>query len=228
MRDPDTDIVVVDVETMPWKEGVQQLLADEPKFEAPANWKDPDKIRAEIARKREKWRDEVFEKAALSPFTGQVFAIAAVSPVGDPVYVSAAEGEESQLHNLRETCDGCHVVTWNGVPFDAPFLVTRYLHHGIAVPSVLQRARRYSSSPFVDLRGVLAGWDRYAEGTLSVWCKFLGIEPPAAKTTAEIRQAQDQGDWQTAAQWALSDAQATARLYLYLYDTAPGLLWGRR
>ncbi len=68
---------IFDIETGPRSRA--ELAECVPTFEAPANWKDPEKIAAYVAQKEAEW----FQSAALSALTGRVLAIGYLDATND-------------------------------------------------------------------------------------------------------------------------------------------------
>lgn len=156
--------IVFDIETGPLP--YEQIEALAPEFEAPVNYKDPDKIAAAIEAKREAW----LSKAALSPLTGQVLAIGVLA---DGVY-TALLGPESDVISafwsmISKTST---LVGFNSHRFDIPFLVKRSWAIGIAPPAGLIGRRSIDS---IDLMEMWQMGDRNEFTSLDTVARFLGV-----------------------------------------------------
>lgn len=163
--------IVFDIETGPLPE--TQLKELMPEFEAPANLKDPEKIKAAIESKRKAW----IEDAALSPLTGEVLAIGLWID-GTYVIISEPATEAMMLHEfwdaIQDSNGGHHIVGWNCRLFDIPFLIRRSWKFRVTVPLTV-RGKRYWESQITDLRDVWQCGDRQAPGSLDAVAKHLGI-----------------------------------------------------
>ena len=95
--------IYFDIETGPLpRDEVEKFI---PKFEAPSNYKDADKIAEFVSKKEEAW----FKKAALSCTTGKVLAIGFCSNKDD---VSILEGDEITILTSF----------WNAITYHGAFL----------------------------------------------------------------------------------------------------------
>lgn len=145
-----------------------------PVFEAPKNFKDPEKIAAAIAEKRAEW----YERAALSPLTGRVMACGVLTP--DGVY-NAAHGDEKAVIEyafdfMEQSAQGsrykmCGFAIFG---FDLPFLIKRAWALNIKVPFGLRNGR-YFSSWLIDAQETWGLGDRQPEGSLDVIARYLGV-----------------------------------------------------
>jgi hypothetical protein len=166
--------ILFDIETAPLPEA--ELTQFMPVFEAPANFKDPEKIEAAIAAKRKAW----IEDAALSPMTGRVLAIGMLHHKSEKFvciddsateatmiqeFWNAIRGDGSQLHTL---------IGFNINAFDLPFLIKRSWKLGVQIPLGVRRGR-YWGDQIVDLRDVWQMGDRQAPGSLDTIARHLGV-----------------------------------------------------
>ena len=149
-------------------------LVDEP--EAPKNLKDPEKIAAAIAEKKQ----EIEDHAGLDNDLGQIAAIGyAIGKSGDIVtnVVQKGNTERSVLKDfwfafseVNGRCAG-----YNILQFDLPFIMKRSFDLGIR-PSIIPNLAKYRTEPVTDLYQLLCGWD-YRGGKKLKWiCKRYGIE----------------------------------------------------
>lgn len=157
-------------------------LAPEPK---PAvNLKDPEKIAADIAAKKQ----ALIDMAALDPDYGKVLSIGYATDVDGPImtyavgqcvnleianvdtdageitYLEVLLTEEDLLRhfwNIFTDCRG-HCVGYNILGFDLPYLLRRSMALGVKVPFVPSLAR-YRTEPVTDLMAILYNWggDKY-------------------------------------------------------------------
>ena len=102
-------------------------------IKAPANYKDPDKIKEYVARERLK----LGSKDALSWVTGKLFSFATVDiKTGEPFFLHSLD-EKELLLEITDQCSGRDVYTKSGKLFDFPFLVGRYMYNKLPVPTFL-------------------------------------------------------------------------------------------
>jgi len=148
----------IDIETAPLPE--ETLRQTMPKFAAPANWKDAEKIQAKIKEQEAAY----IEKAALSPMTGRVQAIGIYCDEED-AYTALDEWvcSESELcdqfwkHVAPSGAITAPVYGWNHRGFDIPFMVKRSWRNGVKVPSTVfdtYKGRTYLNPKFLDLMRV--------------------------------------------------------------------------
>ena len=145
-----------------------------PEFEAPANYKDPDKIAASIADQKAKWLD----RAALSPLTGQILAIGYKEAGSDDVHVAHGENEKIVLSQFLDDCDdvaALPMVGWNIAGFDIPFICKRAWALGLKVPLRWRQAKPWDGT-LIDLMIEWQCGDRKAVFTgMDSVARFLGL-----------------------------------------------------
>lgn len=144
--------VYFDIETEVLAE--QDIAPFTPEFEAPSNYKDPEKIREAIEAKRRSWMD----KAALDARTGKVLCIGLMRPVctsDEPIF-DLLEGEEDEILTnfwLMFAMGEYDRIPWVGFNikhFDVEFLKRRSWVNGVSVPSCAFYGR-WLSPRFIDL-----------------------------------------------------------------------------
>lgn len=138
---------IIDIETIALPD--DQLASLKPVFEPPANYKDPEKIKANLADQEIKWK----EQAALSAMTGRVAIIGALNGVDGFTFGQAKTiSDEPDLLRWFWTHYGQgHVAGWNIKGFDLPFLIQRSWIQGIRVPDGVFHGRYFSSEFCTDL-----------------------------------------------------------------------------
>lgn len=137
-----------DIETGPCSEDKAQAFM--PEFEAPANYKDPEKIKAHLDAQRKTWR----ESCALSALTGNVLC---VGMMDDVLNFMVREGDEKEIIAStfskvmeRLHCGSC-VVGFCIRSFDMPFLIRRAWALGVEVPATLFDRGRYLHESIIDV-----------------------------------------------------------------------------
>jgi hypothetical protein len=138
---------IIDIETIALPD--DQLASLKPVFEAPANYKDPEKIKANLTDQEARWK----EQAALSAMTGRVAIIGILNSVGGFDHLKAAnlDDEPYLLRWFWANYGQGHVAGWNIKGFDLPFLIQRSWIHGIRVPDGVFNGRYFSAEFCTDL-----------------------------------------------------------------------------
>jgi len=67
-----------------------------------------------------------------------------------------------------------YYISFNGLSFDFPTLIMNSIRYKVE-PTVRIGLERYRISNHFDIRAILAGWDKYADGTLDFFMKSFGI-----------------------------------------------------
>lgn len=166
MKEPRETSFVFDIETggLP----AEMLELTMPVFKAPANYKDPEKIRLAL----EEQRAEYVASAALNALSGRVLCIG----IWQKGVTSILSGEEKTV--LQEFWE-LYLLTqqsWIGFctrNFDVPFLVRRSYRWGIRVPHVMHG--RYLSDRFIDIAERWQCGDWQERISLDRLAKFLGV-----------------------------------------------------
>lgn len=123
------DYAVLDIETRGLAESIQHEI--EPEFEAGKNLKDPEKIAAAIAEKRQAWLDS----AALDAVRGEVLAIGVIIDDEPEIIHGMSEADMLLLFRGRAAeCSDRIIVGHNLLGFDLPFLCRRMWRHSIDPP----------------------------------------------------------------------------------------------
>lgn len=171
---------VFDIETGPLPEGEIAHLA--PAFAAPGNYKDPEKIAANLAEQKAAW----LARGALSPITGRVLAIG-IKPAGEaPSFLEAPTADDEPAliaafwhyleHGTADHSDYVRLLGWNIEGFDLPFLVKRSWKHRIPVPMRILMSGRYLGPRFIDLMKTFQAPNFKEPFTsLGVAAGFLGV-----------------------------------------------------
>lgn len=181
--------LICDIETGPLpRESIAHLC---PKFEAPSNYKDADKIAANIAEQEKAW----YGRAALHPMTGYIAAIGICSANGLHEKPPIGIGEEADV--LRwfwnyYSLEGAvtQFIGHNLHGFDIPFIIRRSWAHGIRVPQTVMSGRYINDRRFVDTMKVFqCGNSSEKFYGLDAVAKFFGLAgktDPIGATFAEV------------------------------------------
>ena len=197
--------IYLDIETLPDGEpdytGLTDpseivVMHDDPEIKPDGRLKDPEKIAADIERKRaalQEQRREAAVKAravvedewrrgSLTALRGRVLCVGiAVESAGPKVLMEDTEEatlellERGLMHYRKQ--GPIRLWTWNGGRFDRPFLARRALRHGLYDLARLARIEK----PWLadDLYQVWSMGDQRAKGRLDDVCDLLGISRAA-------------------------------------------------
>lgn len=209
----------IDIETIPNDAMIPFLPEPEPA----GNIKDPEKIKGDIAKKRV----EQIEKMALSPLTGRVCAYSfyADGPGNAGYQVVSDISDESErlvvsgiLKKLSTTGSGSpHIVTWNGIGFDLPFIYKRAMILRIPLPPGCFRlsalTMRYKRIPHCDLMQEFCSWSGRDFVSLDMASKVvLGTGKDARDYSKFVEMIQG-GEGNKIGEACLCDSQLTLELF---------------
>ena len=166
-----------DIETGPLgKEKILEMMSE---IKPAANLKDPVKIAADIEEKKQAF----FDKAALSPTTGEVLAIGLIgigsySPDeienGTTLFADDLGGEKKLLEKFWELWrEGKRMVGFNCHTFDIPFLVRRSWVLSLNVP--VELLGKWMPERVVDLLVIWRLGNRDQNISLGQLGKFFGV-----------------------------------------------------
>jgi hypothetical protein len=198
------EAVIVDIETYPIDDADQYV---EP-VEAPANYKDPEKIAAYIASAQQK----AVDRCGLDPDLCRIVALGWMF-AGEPtpqvkVCKTVTEERDALEYFWRDAMDQ-PLVTFNGLKFDLPVLMRRSLYLGIAHPMLnLDRYR----TPHIDLFNRLTFNGAISGHSLKFYLSRFGIasdDETSGKDTAALVRA---NDWKSVAAHCEADVRGTKQL----------------
>ena len=211
------EIKAIDIETIPNMAMVQYL----PEPEAAGNIKDPEKIAADIAKKRV----EQVGKMALSPMFGRIcaYSIATANVYEADVMCAINDDEERRLigrilgHLRLSHDDYPALVGWNCHAFDLPFIYKRALILGVELHGGIQplsrMVRRYSRVPVCDLMQELATWDSQAKVSLDVAAKCILGKSKLDHDFSQFPAMIETNQGSKIAEYCLNDSKLTYELY---------------
>lgn len=197
--------LVFDLETAPLSEAADYL---EPP-DAPANYKDPAKIKAYIEEKSA----EQVGRCSLDPDLCRIVAIStwAEEDYSGPMVFHAGESAEADmLAFFWNEAKGKHLVGFNVLAFDLPVLLRRSLYLGITAPQI--QIDKYRHPEVTDLQMVLSFNGALRMRGLSFYAKRFGFEVEDGITGADIAQAVEEERWDDIAHHAKADVRKTALL----------------
>jgi hypothetical protein len=133
-------LYAIDIETAT-QGRASNIFTDGDYYKAPSNFKDPEKIEANINQQKEKARD----KHALYWWTGKVISLSIIDVFGDEEdKVFYGHNEATILKQAFDVFDRprVYLIGKSSNNFDFPFMIGRYLANKQRVPAVLRK--RYS------------------------------------------------------------------------------------
>lgn len=181
-------------------------------LEAPSNWKDPDKIAAEIARREAKRLEEL----ALDWDYNRIVAIGFTMPDDRPdemLLVRDTQDEEDALLIFWNAWQmpGVVPVGFRCASFDLPTLIQRSRILDVSVPRI--DLKKWGSADFHDL-ALLLNHNGMAFGhSLNFYCKRFGLDVPADETTgADVAAMVAYGYWDAIGAHCAADVAKTYAL----------------
>ena len=211
------EIKAFDVETIHNLAMVQYL----PEPEAAGNIKDPEKIAADIAKKRV----EQVGKMALSPMFGRICAYSVASHALHEADVMAAitDDEERRLigrilpHLRVSRNDYPALVGYNCHGFDLPYIYKRALILGVELGNGIQplsrMVKRYSRVPVCDMMQELCTWDSQGKISLDVAAKCILGKSKMDHDFTKFAAMIEAGQGAEIANYCLNDSMLTLELY---------------
>lgn len=200
--------IVFDIETIADPEAIQFLEEPTPN----GTYKDPAKIAADIAAKREKARAEM----GLNPWMSLIACFCWQDSTGAKGSIALEDETKeetllSKAWNILRT--GQKFVTFNGHSFDIPMLmahsVIRSVNPGMTIPN-----RKYDLSSHFDVRMALVNWDPYAKGKLDFFLRRFGLAPKTEGLDGSMVQGLwDAGKKEEITAYCAQDVSATWELY---------------
>jgi predicted PolB exonuclease-like 3'-5' exonuclease len=206
----------------------------------------PTELDKEVARRTQrevdKGRFDAEEAESLvrsiSPFFGQVIAIgmrlynADTGEIKDKVIA-----EDSEINTLQVFLDTINhqasrdlkFVHYNGLNFDAPFILIRAAHYGLSISNTrFTNLRKFAYDNHVDIMQFLSRWGN--EGvSLDMACRSFGIPSPKEGEVQgnTVNAAFQAGDMDKVAEYVMRDVEATYQLLLKIVNYLPPGYRGR-
>lgn len=199
--------VIVDIETFPIADAAEYL--DLTGFSAPTNWKDPEKIAANIKEQQQ----QAINKAALDLDLCRMVCIGWLVEGRDrPTVMTAADDlmEAAALEEFWGVLDERSTIGYNQVGFDLPILLRRSLY--LNVPAPMLNLDKYRSN-HIDLQQRLSmnGTKQYR--SLNWYCKRMKFDVPCDLNSGkDIGQLVTDGKWAEVAAHCEADVLKTAAL----------------
>jgi hypothetical protein len=200
---------IIDIETTGLPADKIAHLA--PEFTAPANYKDADKIAANIAEQRTEW----LKRAALSPLTGKIVAIGFKEPNAKPLILTDNESYMLRYFWERYNKDAdAKFIGHNILGFDLPFIIRRSWALGVKVPPTVNSGRYLNDRRFLDTMTTFQCGNRTEKFFgLDTVARFMGFAGKTEKIGADWF-AIFQSDPERALDYLKADLQAVEDIAL--------------
>lgn len=204
--------LVFDIETCPMPGCAEYLV--EP-IEAPSNYKDPIKIAAYIAEKREK---QILD-AALDLDLCEIAAIGGAFSDRSWAQTRATNSEADMLRGFwrfaaNTLTEGGSLIGFNCLFFDLPILLRRSLYLGIDTPKL--SIDKYRHDGIIDLADVLTYSGKMTWRGLAFYAKRFGIAHDSSIKGEDIPALVATGDWDAVEQHVRADVATTRALAIRL------------
>lgn len=211
------DAMAFDIETVPTERALALPYPEDERqppanygVDAAAKWREKD---------RTTWEQDRLKQYSLSPLYGRVVAIGMAHRDDDGNVVESwltaqAEGDEAQMLATfwTKSATNDRLVSFNGLQFDAPFLLVRSSILGVRCPWGSTLTKRYSTTYHFDVRAVLTQWNPSAKGTLNDWLAAFGL-PQKTGSGADVYRMYREGRVQEIGEYAAGDAARTLQMY---------------
>lgn len=213
--------IVVDIETCPHP-CAQDFVAppDLESIKAAGNLKDPDKIKADIATRREKAQVEYYEglqRAALDWNLSRIVALAWTVNGGDSITVKPCANEEEEslaLVDFWKHAEGRQLLGFSARTFDVPTLIQRSRLLNIPYRSV--NLARFGKGSVIDLREILtfddARYEALMPRSLKMFAKRFGLAVADEINGKDVPALIADHDWESVIAHVTSDIELTVAL----------------
>lgn len=215
------DPIVVDIETAPHPcatDYIEPLNLDG--IKAAGNLKDPEKIKADLEKRRADATAEHAGKLGRAALDWNLSRIVALAWSTDHenvvVHPCATEDEErAALRAFWKDATGRELLGFAARTFDAPTLIQRSRLLSVD-PSRLPNLARYGKGSVIDLRDVLtfddARYEALMPRSLKMFCRRFGLPVDDDINGADIPQLVADGKWDEVISHVTSDVRLTIAL----------------
>lgn len=214
--------IAIDIETVPLRKSLDRPYPEADRH-PPANYKSPEAIYGWREKDIAAWEQDRIKQYSLSPLWGRVVAVGvAWDPPGDFVdevstqsLLARTEADEADVLRKvwKRVSEADPLVTWNGMGFDVPFLLTRSAILSVPTPSY-SLLKRYSNQVHYDVKMVVNGWDSFKSRgtTLDDWAQAFGMGGKSAHGS-QVYEMYRAADFAAIGAYAADDANLTLALY---------------
>lgn len=202
-------VCALDLETIANKAMIPLL----PDVNAAKNLKDPKKIEADIATKKQ----AQINKMGLDPLFNMICCAGWCAADGSGSIMleeESATGEKELLLKMWDLLARYdYFVTFNGRQFDMRCIYLHGITHGIRPPVIIDHGR-YNRGNHCDLRLVLSGSNQYAPGKLDTYLKiFLQTGKKEGIDGAMVQDYWDMGLYSDISEYCTNDGEQTYKLF---------------
>ena len=220
--------VYIDVETIPsqqdWYRAELAHEAENAEYRAPSNWKDPEKIAAEVKRKKAEALAEVNEQWLKSALDGAYGEIVVICTKTNGHTRAMFQSEDTDERRLLETfCDWVetqltreglhrrkpHFIGHN-VQFDLKFLWKRLKVHNIQAPFPIPHNATPWSGEYGD---TMYRWDSTSKIKLTRLCQVLGVQVADGITGADVWPLWEAGEHEVVIDHCIADVERVVELW---------------
>jgi hypothetical protein len=187
---------------------------------APSNWKDPEKIAADVERQRRELEAEYqakLERCALDWNLNRIVALGYWLEGDAEIQVQTFPTEAAERDALDAfwiVAKGKRLVGFYARSFDVPTLIQRSRYLSVPHPSI--SLARFDRGDVIDLRDILtfddARYDAIMPRSLTAFCRRFGIDVADPLTGADIAEAVKLGRWGDVASHVRADVLKTKLL----------------
>jgi len=203
-------IYSLDIETAPYR---AEEYTDKKVYNAPANWKDQDKIAAKVAE----MRAADIKKAALHWWTGRVVCISVTDVISGKPQSFFEPEEKNLLRDFATYMSGksssnfaWHIIGKNVLDFDLPFLRGRMMYHDLGLPAWLRPNHSIEDIDHIFGRSRASG----QHGKLSDYAFGLDIKGKLDDISGEeVPQMYIDGHIERIVEYCEQDTQIVAEIY---------------
>ena len=184
--------------------------------------------------------EDAEDTCALQAATGRIIVIGLLNPVqnrGEVLFegnvcqkgapdekgIAWSTGSEKQiLQRFWRLVQGRQIITFNGMSFDAPYIVARSLYTGVQ-PTQRINPRWYDRRFHMDLREELSAFGKQKAYSLEFTCELFGIQSPKTMMSgADVGTYYRAGRIREIADYCINyDVRATADLWRRLAPVLP-------
>lgn len=202
--------IIFDIETIPTPKILSPVLSDA--VEA--------RVKREVEYTKETDVEEVRRRImGTSPFYGEICVISWQINNEDPITLYGEEKDILQAFWESIADFNGVFVSYNGLRFDVPFIITRSMYHRLKPTNknFLQK-RRFSFYPHFDIHALLSDWGEQRGISLKLACEFFGIRSSkdGEVVAAKVAEYVANGEITKVAKYCAEDVRATADLYKIL------------
>ncbi len=127
-----------------------------------------------------------------------------------------------QFNEIIEKHQGIFV-HYNGLNFDAPFILQRMIHHRLApAGNGFANLRKFAADPHFDVMMMYYNWDLQKALPLGVLAELYGIPSPKENMSGDrVYQAYKNGEWDKIVRYCEFDTATTLNLWRRIFHLKP-------